>query len=311
MERRWVAVDFGGLDVFREVEVDVPPPGPGEVTIEVKAIGMNPADYKYVSRPGDPSQLPLPVGYEVAGLIRALGPDTEIASGGGSVGDEVLAFRVAGGYATALTVPAKDVFAKPSALSFPEAANLFLAGTTAAEALHVVGAAAGETILVHGASGAVGVSVLQQARELGVRVIGTASEENFDTVREFGGIPLLYGTDLEQRVLDAAPDGIAAAIDTVGTDEAVDVSLALVANRARIVTIAAAARAEKEGFLAIGGMMPASAAFRAEVRPRLLELAAVGKLVVPVAQTFAFDDALDALRLLGSQHPGGKLALVP
>jgi NADPH:quinone reductase-like Zn-dependent oxidoreductase len=311
MERRWVAVDFGGLDVFREVEVDVPPPGPGEVTIEVKAIGMNPADYKYVSRPGDPSQLPLPVGYEVAGLIRALGPDTEIASGGGAVGDEVLAFRVAGGYATALTVPAKDVFAKPSALSFPEAANLFLAGTTAAEALHVVGAAAGETILVHGASGAVGVSVLQQARELGVRVIGTASEKNFDTVREFGGIPLLYGTDLEQRVLDAAPDGIAAAIDTVGTDEAVDVSLALVANRARIVTIAAAARAEKEGFLAIGGMMPASAAFRADVRPRLLELAAVGKLVVPVAQTFAFDDALDALRLLSSQHPGGKLALVP
>ena len=58
------------------------PPGPGEVTIEVRAAGMNPADYKHVTRHGDPSTLPLHVGYEVAGVLRAIGPDTEIASGG-------------------------------------------------------------------------------------------------------------------------------------------------------------------------------------------------------------------------------------
>jgi NADPH:quinone reductase len=310
MERRWVAVDFGGLDVFREVDAEVAPPGPGEVTIEVRAAGMNPADYKRASRKGDPAELPLPVGFEVAGVIRAIGANTEIASGGGAVGDEVLAFRISGGYATALTVPAKDVFAKPGNLGFPEAANLLLAGTTAAEALSVVGVKAGDTIVVHGASGAVGVSVLQQARELGVRVIGTASAGRFDEVRKFGGIPVAYGDGLEQRVRDAAPEGIAAAIDTVGTDEAVDVSLALVADRSRIVTIAAAARAEKDGFLAIGGMMPASGAFRDEARPRLIQLAAAGKLVVPLARTFPLDQALDALTLLSGQHPGGKLALV-
>jgi NADPH:quinone reductase len=310
MERSWVAVDFGGLDVFREVEGEVPSPGPGEVTIEVRAAGMNPADYKHVTRQGDASLLPLRIGYEVAGTIRAIGPDTEIASGGGAAGDEVLAFRISGGYASAVTVAAKDVFAKPANLGFPEAANLLLAGATAAEALHVVGVAAGETILVHGASGAVGVSVLQQARELGATVIGTASESRFDEVRRFGGIPVAYGPGLEQRVRDAAT-GIAAAIDTVGTDEAVDVSLALVADRQRIVTIAAAARAQADGFLAIGGMMPASGLFRDQARAGLIQLAAEGKLVVPIARTFPLDDALDALSVLSGQHPGGKLALLP
>jgi NADPH:quinone reductase len=311
MERSWVAVDFGGLDVFREVEGEVPAPGPGEVTIEVRAAGMNPADYKHVSRKGDPALLPLHVGYEVAGVVRAIGPDTEIASGGGAVGDEVLAFRISGGYASAVTVPAKDVFAKPANLSFPEAANLLLAGSTAAEALHVIGAAAGETILVHGASGAVGLSALQQARELGVWVVGTSSEARFDTVRKFGGIPVLYGEGLEERVRDAAPEGISAAIDTIGTDEAVDVSLALVADPKRIVTIAAGARAEQGGILRIGGGMPASAVFRDQARAGLVALAAAGKLEVPVARTFPLDDAIEAMKLLSGQHPGGKLALCP
>ncbi len=311
MERAWVAVDFGGLDVFREVDADVPAPGPGEVTIEVRAAGMNPADYKHVSREGDRTKLPIPIGYEVAGILWAIGPDTEIASGGGAVGDEVLAFRVAGGYASALTVLAKDVFAKPASLGFPEASNLLLAGSTAAESLSVIAAAEGETIVVHGASGAVGVSVLQQARELGVRVIGTASEVHFDLVRSFGGIPVVYGDGLEQRVRDAAGASIVAAIDTVGTAEAVDVSLALVADRARIVTIAAGPRAEEAGIRRIAGVMPASAVFRDNVRASVIAMAAAGKLVVPIAKTFPLDDALDALKLLSGQHPGGKLALLP
>ena len=172
--RRWVATDLGGAEVLDLVTVELPAPGPGEVTIEVRAAGMNPSDYKGLAR-GDRVSLPRPVGSEVAGVLAALGPGTEIASGGGAVGDEVLAFRIAGGYASAVTVPAADVFAKPAALDFPAAANLLLAGATAAETLHRVKAAAGETILVHGASGAVVVSVLQQARLLGVRAIGTAS----------------------------------------------------------------------------------------------------------------------------------------
>jgi NADPH2:quinone reductase len=308
--RHWVATDFGDLDVLRLQDTDVAVPAQDQVTIEVKAAGMNPADYKYIAR-GEPDRLPIAIGYEVSGLISALGPNTQIASGGGSVGDEVVAFRISGGYASAVTVAAGDVFAKPAGLTFPEAANLLLVGTTAAEMLHVAAVAAGETILVHGASGAVGVSVLQQAKLRGVRVIGTAGERSFDVVRRFGGEPVGYGDGLEQRVRDRAPEGIAAALDCVGTDEAVDVSLRLVENRARIVTIAAFARAHDDGIRAIGGTMPASAAFRDQIRAQLIRLAGAGDLIVPIAATYSLADALEALELLKSGHPGGKLALLP
>ncbi|MCY4727123.1 NADP-dependent oxidoreductase [Nocardioides sp. STR2] len=310
MAKHWVATRPGGLDVFSFEDHDVPAPGAGEVTIEVRAAGMNPADAKHVAR-GGPEDFPRPIGYEVAGVVTAVGPDTEIASGPVATGDEVLAFRISGGWATAVTVPAGDVFAKPASLSFGEAANLLLAGSTAAEMLHVTGVREGETVLVHGASGAVGVSVLQQAAMLEATVVGTASERSSGMVRRFGGTPVAYGDGLEQRVRDFAPDGVAAALDCVGTDEAVDVSLALVADRERVVTIAAADRARREGFRAIAGAMPASQAFRDAVRADLVRLAGEGRLVVPVARTFPLGDAVEATELLMSGHPGGKLVLEP
>jgi NADPH2:quinone reductase len=153
--------------------------------------------------------------------------------------------------------------------------------------------------------------VLQQARRLGVRVIGTAGEHSLDVVRRFGGVAVPYGPGLADRVREAAPDGVAAALDSVGTEEAVDVSLELVADRSRVVTIAAAGRAQAEGFLAIGGMMPSSKTFRDQARAGLVDLAGRGELVVPVARTFPLADAREALELLRTGHPGGKLALIP
>lgn len=310
MTKHWVAPRFGGSEVLEFVDTEVAAPGPGEVTIAVRAAGMNPADTKH-TRQGDPSDLPVLVGYEVAGVLTALGPDTTIASGGGAVGDEVLAFRVAGGWTSSLTVPAADVFAKPVGLDFPEAANLLLAGTTAADMLRVTRAAGRDTVLVHGASGAVGVSLLQQLRLLGARVVGTASERGAAVVRRFGGEWVAYGEGLEARVRSLAPSGIDVALDCVGTDEAVDVSLAVVADRDRIVTIAAPARAAEAGFAAVGGAQPASKAFRDSVRQRLIDLAGAGQLEVPVARTFPLAEAKAAAELLESGHPGGKLALVP
>ncbi|KQO62207.1 quinone oxidoreductase family protein [Curtobacterium sp. Leaf261] len=346
MAMHWIAPRFGGSEVFEYVETDVPAPAPGEVTIAVRAAGMNPADSKHTTAAAgdDPSRLPIAIGYEVAGVLTAIGAApgddaasggaasegaasegaasggaasdagarTEIASGGGAVGDEVIAFRVSGGYATEITVPAADVFAKPPTLTFPEAANLFLAGSTAADMLRVTGVGEGDRVLVHGASGAVGVSVLQQAARLGARVIGTASAANGDVVRRFGGEPVVYGDDLADRVRAmTGGGGVDAAFDCVGTDEAMDVSLELVADRGRIVTIANASRGRREGVRTVAGNDPESARFRDSVRQRLVDLAAAGELVVPVARTFPLSEARAALELLESGHPGGKLALEP
>jgi NADPH:quinone reductase len=296
MAERWVAT---GPSSFALQEYDVPPPDKGELTISVRAAGINPADVKHPARA---ESFPVPIGYEVAGVVTAIGDGVRF-----SVGDEVLAFRVSGGWATSITVPASDVLAKPATLTFPEAANLLLAGSTAAEMLHVTGVAAGETVLVHGASGAVGVSVLQQAALLGASVIGTASPARFEVVRRYGATPVAYGGDLRSRL----PAAVDAALDCVGTDEAVDVSLALVADRARIVTIAAAGRAQAEGFTAIAGNRPASKAFRDQARAGLVALASEGRLEVPIARTFRLSDALEAVEVIRGQHPGGKLALIP
>ena len=308
---QWIARAPGAPETWDFVEYEPPAPAEGEVTIRVRAAGVNPADAKHVAGPRAGVEFPAAIGYEVSGELIAIGPNTAIGSGAASVGDEVVAFRVRGGYSTQLTVPAEKVFAKPTTLTHAEASNLLLVGTTAAEMLAVTGAAPGETILLHGASGAVGVSVLQQARLRGIRVIGTAGENRFDDVHRFGGVPVRYGDGLADRVRDAAGGPIAAALDAVGTDEAVDVSLDLVADRRRIVTIAAFGRAGADGILAIAGSMPASTRFRDEVRADLIALAQNGDLVVPVARTFALDQAPEAHRLLATGHPGGKLALIP
>jgi NADPH2:quinone reductase len=310
MTEQWVATRPGGSETFELVDVEVPAPGPGEVTVSVRAAGMNPADAKH-TRQGDPADFPVPIGYELAGVVTAVGPDTSIASGPVAPGDEVMAFRVRGGWTESITLPARDVFAKPESLGFPEAANLFLAGATAADLLRVTDVRAGDTVLVHGASGAVGVSLLQQLRLLGARAIGTASEGNADAVRGFGGVPVAYGDGLEARVRALAPTGVDVALDCVGSDEAVDVSLALVSDRGRIATIAAFGRAEETGITAIGGAQPESAAFRNSVRQHLVDLAGRGDLVVPVARTFPLAEARAALELLESGHPGGKIALLP
>lgn len=314
--RHWIAPAWGPPELWRLVDTTAPDPAPGEVTIRVRAAGMNPADRKHVAvrRPapggGAGDGLPVAIGYEVSGEIVAIGPDTRIGSGETEVGTEAIAFRVQGGYATALTIPAEKAFRKPAPLSHAEAANLLLAGTTAAEMLERVHAEAGDTILLHGASGAVGAMVLQLAALRGVRVVGTASGANAERVRGFGGIPVEYGAGLAERVraLDLPVD---AALDAVGTDEAVDVSLALVGDRRRIVTIAAPSRAAEHGFLSIAGSQPASAAFRDAIRGELVRLADEGLLTVPLARTYPLGDAVEATRFLAGEHPGGKLALIP
>src|SRR4051794_25366604 len=144
MARRWVASKWGSPDEWEFVEYDPQRPGPGEVMISVRAAGVNPADFKHAAaeRPG--LTLPIPIGYEVAGVVTAIGPDTRIGSGEVALGDEVIAFRVQGGYATDLTVAADTVFAKPDTLSFEAAANFLFKEKTAYEMLHVTRVAEGE-----------------------------------------------------------------------------------------------------------------------------------------------------------------------
>ncbi len=223
----------------------------------------------------------------------------------------MLAFRISGGYSSAITLPAKDVFAKPATLGFPEAANLLLAGSTAAEALDVTRVAAGDTVLIHGGSGAVGVSAIQQAKLLGARVIATTSPAHADEVRGFGAEPVGYGDGLEQRVRSLAPAGIDVAIDTVGTAEAVEVSLALVAGPRADPHLRRGTAGQEHGFAAIGGRMPASAVFRDAVRPSSSRSRGRARSSCRSRGPSPSSTPSRPSRSSARVTPGGKLALIP
>jgi len=302
----------GAPDVVEIAEVDVAPPADGEVTIEVRAAGVNPVDVKQFG-PGTSPTFPLRLGREVAGVVTAVGDGASGPLGAISVGDEVVAYPVVGGYARAVTVAATSVFPKPRGLSFEQAANLMLVGVTAWHLLEATGVAAGDRVLVHGASGGVGLAVSQLGLLRGAEVVGTASEANQQLLRDHGVTPVVYGSGLADRVRAAAPDGVDAALDTVGTDEAIDVSLELVSDRDRIATIAAFRRGAKEGIRMLGGGPGADPGreIRTAARSELVRLADAGKLDVIVARAFPLTEAAAALELVASGHPGGQVALVP
>lgn len=313
MAKAVVAQAFGGPEVLEVIERELPAPGPGEVSIEFKAIGVNPIDYKLYSGAfgEDPSTLPQPVGSEGAGVVTAVGPDAVGPRGPIAVGDEVVVYRGDGVYASAAIQPARAVLPKPAGLGWEEAAGLLLTGATAWDAVERIGVAAGDVLLIHGAAGGVGLLAVQLARLRGATVIGTAREANHDYLRGLGAVPVEYGDGLADRVRAAAPDGVSAAIDTVGTDEAADVSLHLIADRTRIVTVAGFGRAAQDGFLAIGGSDPDSARIRDEARGSLLDLAGKGELVNAIAKTFPLADAAQAHTELKAAHPIGKFILIP
>jgi NADPH:quinone reductase-like Zn-dependent oxidoreductase len=314
MSRVVVATAFGGPEVLSVVEQPDAPPGPGEAVVEVRAAGINPADWKrYTGEFGrDGSTLPIRLGFEVAGVVSAVGEGATGPAGPVAVGDEVIGFRVQGGYADRLVVPASALVPKPAGLDWPAAAGLMLTGATAVHALTATAVGEGDTVLVHGAAGGVGLALVQLARARGARVIGTAGPDGADLVARLGGEPVRYGDGLADRVRALAPGGVDAAVDAVGTDEAVDVSLELVADRGRIASIAAFGRADT-GIRLLGngpGADPGTA-IRDAARLELVRLVADGRFEVVVAGTFPLADAAAAHREGMAGHAHGKLALVP
>ena len=304
------AVGYGGPEVLAVQDIVLPDPAEDQVLIDVKAAGTNPVDYKlysgYMGR--DPDNLPMPLGMEVSGVITAVAPEMSGYTGPLNVGDEVIATGVTAGYSEQVIVDAADVGHKPASLSFEQAAGLLLAGGTAWHLLTVTRVGEGDTVLIHGAGGGVGLLAVQLAVARGAKVIGTASPARHDQLRGYGATPVAYGDGLADRVRAIGP--VDAALDLVGTDEALDTSVELVADRSRIATIIGFARAPELGVAALSGA-DGGDEIRAAARPELLKLAADGRLEVTVDRTFPLDEAAEAHRYLQTGHAHGKVVLLP
>ncbi|WP_137146216.1 NADP-dependent oxidoreductase [Mycolicibacterium sp. CR10] len=310
MTRTVVAREYGGPEVLAIQDIELPAPADDQVLVDVCAAGANPVDYKLYSggMGDDPAALPMPMGMEVAGVVAAAGSGARGYTGALAVGDEVIATNVRGGYAEQVLVAGSDVGHKPANVSFEQAAGLILVGGTAWHLLTKTDVGTGETVLIHGASGGVGLMAVQLAVARGARVIGTASIARHDQLREYGAHPVAYGPGLADRVRAIA--AVDAALDLVGTDEALDTSVELVADRGRIATIAGFGRAGELGIAALTGA-DGGQAIRDAARPELIKLAAEGRLEVTVDRVFALAEAAEAHRYLQTGHARGKVVLVP
>ncbi|MFE7192151.1 NADP-dependent oxidoreductase [Kitasatospora sp. NPDC057541] len=294
---------FGGPEVLRVAAVPDPEPGPCQVRVRVYAAGVQPVDLA-IREGRSPAGIELTPGLipgnEFAGVVDRLGSDVD----GWAVGDEVLGFRLLGCAAELVAADAAQLVRKPAGMPWEHAGALSASGQTAHLALTELKVGAGDTVLVHGAAGGVGTVAVQLARAWGATVIGTASERNHGYLRELGAIPVAYGEGLVERVREAAPQGVDAAFDAAGRG-ALEASVELVADRARIGTVVDYPAARRLGVLGIRG--PRTAARLAS----LVDLWEAGGLRLEIADTFPLGRTADAHRLVGTGHVRGKVVLTP
>ncbi len=291
---------FGGPEVLKTVEIAEPHASAGQIRVAVKAVGINPVDWKF--RQGMVGgDLPRRTGLEVAGVVDEIGDGVSDVS----VGDEVFG-SVEGGNGAADFALLEHYAPIPPSLDFVAAAGLTVAVETAARTLDLLDVTDGQTVLVNGAAGAVGISTVQLARARGARVIGTASAANHDYLRSFGAEPTTYGDGLVQRVLALAPDGVDRAIDDAGGG-ALPALVELTGSPERVVTIADYQGAQETGVAMTGGL-GSKRAWRA--LREVGELIEAGRFSLPVARTFPLEEIAEAHRLSEGGHVRGKLVLL-
>lgn len=212
--RKIVIPRFGGLEVFRIETAPDPDPGPGQVRVRVLASGVNFADL--MARQGlyqDAPPLPMVVGYEVAGVVDAVGPGVPPEM----EGRQVAAMTRFGGYATSVVVDVDQVVALPSGLDAAHAASIPVTGLTVWMMLEEMRRVrAGDRVLVHSAGGGVGLMALDLLKWRGAYAIGTASASKHGMLRDRGYDELIdYRTvDFEAALRDKEP--LDCVLDPVG-----------------------------------------------------------------------------------------------
>jgi NADPH2:quinone reductase len=329
--------EYGGPEVLTAVEVDVPEPGPGQVSIDAAYVGVNFADLKARSDGYRVSALPYRPGLEVSGRVRALGAGVD----GLSVGQQVTALTDAGAYADVVVADATTVFPLPEGVDLRTGATLPTVLPTAYALVHSVGRLrAGESVLVQGAAGGIGTVVGQLAKAAGAgAVYGVVSDaakakhtldhgydDVFVSTATSADAPPASHTDptafVDEVRAATGGRGVDLVLDPVGGDT-LRAGLASLAPFGRLVSFGNASGAEPwtvgrpelyglgltvSGFsiLALAESAPAELRTIAE---RAFATVVDGAVSLPVTAEFPLEEAAEAHRLMGTRRSVGKLLL--
>jgi len=312
----------GGPEVLELVDIPEPTPGPGQILVRHRAIGVNFID-TYLRTGLYPMRLPGVLGSEAAGVVEALGEGVTRFK----LGDRV-AYNGGSSYAEAGVMAAARAVAIPEGVSFEIAAAALLKGMTAeALILRCYPLQAGQSVLIHAAAGGVGAILVQWAKAIGATVIGTVgSEAKAEFVRKLGAdhVILYRHEDVPAKVKEITGGvGVPVAYDSVGKDT-FEMTLASLARRGMFVSFGNASgpvpafeplRLSRAGSLfltrptlgdytAAPGELDASAG-------ALFGMIGSGKIRIEIGQRFKLEDARKAHEALEGRETIAATVLLP
>lgn len=311
---------YGSPDVLKLTEIEKPAPKEGEVLVKVRAVSINPMDWRIMR--GSPFLARLYngilkpknqiLGADIAGEVVAVGNGvTEF-----KVGDAVFGGGGFGGFAEYVSIPEKGLAHKPTNVSFEEAASFPLVGFTALQGLRDSGnIQAGQKVLINGASGGVGSMAVKLAKHFGAEVTGVCSTRNVELVRSIGADHVV---DYTQTNFAQTGDQYDLIYDTVGNLSVADCQRALKPNGLAVVagftTLShmirfsfGASRVSKRGTQKIG-MMPTAVRAKADLLI-MQDLIATGKITPIIDKGYPFHELPKAMGYAETGRVRGKLVV--
>lgn len=317
---------FEGIKGLKLADISKPQPGPGEVLIQVKAAGINYAEVEQIhgKYPTYGKELPFVMGFEVAGMVAAVGTGvTQV-----KVGDSVAAIVSSGGFAEYAIAQAKVVIPLPSGINFAEATTIPIQGMTAYTLLkYLVMPVAHHSLLVQAAAGGVGLYLVQIGKLMGIQnIIALASsDEKLELVKTLGAdVVVNYSKPGWAEKVKYATDG--KGVDVVlqmSSDQIGEESFKLAASGGRIVLFGAKNYHDTisteqvrqliwQNQTLAGFAYPALAPEQvAESLPGFLKLIEEKKLKIFANQSFPLSQAPQAFEAILSRRTIGKVVLTP
>jgi len=302
---------YGTPEVLQEVVLPRPVPGLSEILVAVHAAGLNPTDWKNRAHAGTVARLPLVLGWDVSGVVQAVGIGVTLFK----PGDEVFGMLPypggVGSHAEYVTGPARAFAHKPAGLDHVQAGALPLAALTAYQALvDTANVRPGQRVLIHAAAGGVGHLAVQIAKSRGAYVIGTASTAKHDLVRSFGADEVIdyHSVDVAEAVSD-----IDAVLDPISVDpEGRARSLAVLRPGGTLVSILPGPiEADERAAIAERGVTLKSMLVEADHAgmQAIAALAEAGALRAHIEATFPLAEAAKAHALGETNRTAGKIVL--